>query len=120
MIRGETKSLPGVAGHKAKDDGVLAGRCSLYSSFHVFSLWLFFSLAMFSGFFSVFFFSHPLTLSVFFSLMFILVPPLSIFVPPWVLCFWVLSLVSCVWSVSFLLGLGHQKSCHGRTVGDGF
>jgi hypothetical protein len=48
----------------------------------VFSLWLFFSLAMFSGFFSVFFFSHPLTLSVFFSLMFILVPPLSIFVPP--------------------------------------
>jgi hypothetical protein len=47
----------------------------------VFSLWLFFSLAMFSGFFSVFF-SHPLTLFVFFSLMFILVPPLSIFVPP--------------------------------------
>lgn len=81
MIRGETKSLPGVAGHKAKDDGVLAGRCSLYSSFHVFSLWLFFSLAMFSGFFSVFFFSHPLTLSVFFSLMFILVP-LSLFLFP--------------------------------------
>jgi hypothetical protein len=25
MIRGETKSLPGVAGHKAKDDGLLAG-----------------------------------------------------------------------------------------------
>jgi hypothetical protein len=86
----------------------------------VFSLWLFFSLAMFSGFFFVFFFSHPLTLSVFFSLTFILVPPSLYFSSPLGSLFLGSISVSCVWSVSFLLGLGHQKSCHGRTIGDGF